>query len=155
MAVFTAKKINRLNRFSRTNPSEIRAYFTMSASREKHASKHSDLRSAAVSAFAAPLEDLAAQPRLTHIRSMETNFFIFRERLAIACRLRGITYDQLCSSIGLGGRRTVHLEHAGLRALDIYRLAQIADRLDVSIDWLLGRSKGMELREKQCQGEIG
>ena len=86
---------------------------------------------------------------------METNFFIFRERLAIACRLRGITYDQLCSSIGLGGRRTVDLEHAGLRALDIYRLAQIADRLDVSIDWLLGRSKAMELREKQCQGEIG
>ena len=80
---------------------------------------------------------------------------IFRERLAIACRLRGITYDQLCSSIGLGGRRTVDLEHAGLRALDIYRLAQIADRLDVSIDWLLGRSKAMELREKQCQGEIG
>jgi transcriptional regulator with XRE-family HTH domain len=90
------------------------------------------------------------------IPSVETNFFIFRERLAIACRLRGITYEQLCSSIGLGGgRRTVDLEHAGLRALDIYRLAQIADRLDVSIDWLLGRSKAMELRETQCQGEIG
>ena len=87
-----------------------------------------------------------------NIVSVETNFFIFRERLAIACRLRGITYDQLCSSIGLGGRRIVDLEHAGLRALDIYRLAQIADRLDVSIDWLLGRSKAMELREKQCQG---
>ena len=90
------------------------------------------------------------------ISSVETNFFIFRERLAIACRLRGITYEQLCSGIGLGGgRRAVDLEHAGLRALDIYRLAQIADRLDVSIDWLLGRSKAMELREKQCQGEIG
>jgi hypothetical protein len=89
---------------------------------------------------------------------VETNFFIFRERLAIACRLRGVTYEQLCSSIGLGGRRAVDLEHAGLRALDIYRpyrLAQITDRLDVSIDWLLGRSKAMELREKQCQGEIG
>ena len=86
---------------------------------------------------------------------METNFFIFRERLAIACRLRGITYDQLCSSIGLGGRRNVDLEYAGSRALDIYRLAQIADRLDVSIDWLLGRSKAMELREKQCQGKSG
>jgi hypothetical protein len=30
-------------------------------------------------------------------------------------------------------------------ALDIYRLAQIADRLDVPIDWLLGRSKAVEL----------
>ena len=100
-------------------------------------------------------EDLAAPSRLAHISSVETNFFIFRERLAIACRLRGITYEQLCSSIGLGGGRTVDLEHAGLRALDIYRLAQIADRLDVSIDWLLGRPKAMQLREKQCQGEIG
>ena len=63
--------------------------------------------------------------------------------------------EALAANIGLGGRRTVDLEHAGLRALDIYRLAQIADRLDVSIDWLLGRSKTMELREKQCQGEIG
>jgi len=33
------RKINRLNRFSRTNPSEICAYFTISASREKHASQ--------------------------------------------------------------------------------------------------------------------
>jgi transcriptional regulator with XRE-family HTH domain len=85
---------------------------------------------------------------------METNFFIFRERLAIACRLRGMTYEKLCSSIGFG-TRTVDLEYAGLRALDIYRLAPIADRLDVSIDWLLGRSNAMELRERQCQGEVG
>ncbi len=35
------------------------------------------------------------------------------------------------------------------------RLARIADRLGVSIDWLLGRTKAMELREKQCQLEIG
>jgi len=27
-----------------------------------------------------------------------------------------------------------------VKALDVYRLAQIADRLDVSVDWLLGRS---------------
>ena len=155
MAVLAAKKNQSVKLvFPNKSERDLRL-FHMSASREKHASKHADLRSAAISAFAAPLWDLAAQPRLTHIRSMETNFFIFRERLAIACRLRGITYDQLCSSIGLGGRCTVDLEHAGLRALDIYRLAQIADRLDVSIDWLLGRSKAMELREKQCQGEIG
>jgi len=31
-------------------------------------------------------------------------------------------YEQLCSSIGFGGRRAVDLEHAGLRALGIYRL---------------------------------
>ena len=36
------RKINRLSQFSRTDPSEICAYFTMSASREKHASKYAD-----------------------------------------------------------------------------------------------------------------
>jgi hypothetical protein len=29
--------------------------------------------------------------------------------------------------------------------LDLYRVCQIADRLDVSLDWLLGRSDVMEL----------
>jgi hypothetical protein len=32
-----------------------------------------------------------------------------------------------------------------LRALDLYRVCQIADRLDVSLDWLLGRSEVMEI----------
>jgi hypothetical protein len=48
-------------------------------------------------------------------------------------------------SIGLGGRRALDLQFAGLRALDLYRVCQIADRLDVSVDWLLGRSDVMEL----------
>ena len=34
---------------------------------------------------------------------------------------------------------------SGLRTLDLYRVCQIADRLDVSVDWLLGRSEVMEL----------
>ncbi len=83
---------------------------------------------------------------------MQTDFSVFRERLHEACRVRNMTYDRLCSSIGIGGRRAVDLDFAGLKALDVYRLAQIADRLDVSIDWLLGRSDVMEvrrLREKE------
>jgi hypothetical protein len=49
-------------------------------------------------------------------------------------------------SIGLGARRTVDLQSVRvLRALDLYRVCQIADRLDVSLDWLLGRSDVMEL----------
>ena len=35
----------------------------------------------------------------------------------------------------------------GLKAIDLYRLCQIADRLDVSIDWLLGRSNVMSVIE--------
>ena len=78
---------------------------------------------------------------------MQTDFSVFRQRLAEACRVRNMTHDRLCASIGIGGRRAVDLDFAGVRALDIYRLAQIADRLEVSIDWLLGRSDVMEVQK--------
>jgi len=80
---------------------------------------------------------------------MHSDFSLFRERLAHACRSRGMIPDRLCASIGLGGRRSVDLASSGLKVLDIYRLAQIADRLDVSIDWLLGRSDVMELPQDE------
>jgi hypothetical protein len=56
-----------------------------------------------------------------------------------------MTEHQLCRSVGSAGRREVGFELFGLKAIDINRLAQIADRLDVSIDWLLGRVDVMEL----------
>lgn len=70
---------------------------------------------------------------------MHSDFSVFRKHLAHACRLRKVPEDRL----GAGG--AVDLHFAGLRALDIYRLAHIADQLDVSVDWLLGRSDVMEL----------
>jgi transcriptional regulator with XRE-family HTH domain len=76
---------------------------------------------------------------------MHSDFSLFRERLAHACQARSMTPDRLAAAIGLGSRRRVDLISSGLKALDIYRLAQIADRLDVSVDWLLGRSNVMEL----------
>jgi transcriptional regulator with XRE-family HTH domain len=76
-----------------------------------------------------------------------SDFSVFRDRLAEACHMRGMTHENLCSSIGLGGRRTIDILYSGLRALDIERLAQIADRLDVSIDWLLGRTNVMGVME--------
>jgi len=77
---------------------------------------------------------------------MPTDFSLFRERLAEACRVRGMTHEAVYRSIGLGGRRALDLQSVGvLRALDLYRVCQIADRLDVSVDWLLGRSNVMEL----------
>ena len=51
----------------------------------------------------------------------------------------------LLLSIFVGARRSINLAFSGLKALDVHRLAQIADRLDVSIDWLLGRSDVMEM----------
>ena len=72
------------------------------------------------------------------VADAQSNFSSFRERLAEACRVRDLTHDKLCSSIRLGGSRAVDLDFPGLKALDIYGLVQMADRLDVSIDWLLG-----------------
>ncbi len=38
-------------------------------------------------------------------------------------------------------RRVLDLQFAGLRAPELYRVREIADRLDVSVDWLVGRSE--------------
>jgi hypothetical protein len=48
----------------------------------------------------------------------------------------------------LCGRRALNVHLASLRALDLYRVCQIADRLDVSVDWLLGRSDVMVIPRK-------
>ena len=66
---------------------------------------------------------------------MPTDFSLFRDRLAEACRIRGMTSDAVCRSIGMGGRRTLDVQSIGLHALDLYRVCQIADRLSVSVDW--------------------
>jgi len=69
---------------------------------------------------------------------MHSDFTVFREHLSEACRDRKKSRDPLCAA-------AVDLHFAGVRALDVYRLAKIADELDVSVDWLLGRSDKMEL----------
>jgi hypothetical protein len=71
-------------------------------------------------------------------QTVQSDFTVFREHLAEACRDRKKTPDPLCAA-------AMHLHFAGVRALDVYRLAKIADELDVSVDWLLGRSDMMEL----------
>jgi hypothetical protein len=52
---------------------------------------------------------------------------------------------KLCSGIGPGGRRAVEFHVEGLKAL--YRLAQIADKLNISIEWLLWRSNVIDVIE--------
>jgi hypothetical protein len=56
-------------------------------------------------------------------------------------------HDPLCAA-------AVDFHFAGLRALDAYRLAQIADKLDVSVDWLLGRSDMMELTKAKAKRPV-
>jgi len=78
---------------------------------------------------------------------MHTDFSVFRERLAEACRVRNMTHSALCRGIGLSPKKAVDLEYSPLKALDLYRVYQIADKLDVSVDWLLGRSNVMNVME--------
>ncbi len=92
-------------------------------------------------------EGLAAPSPASHIIDMRTDFALFRERLAEACRARNMTEMKVCSRIGLGAKRAIHLALAGPRAIDVWRLCQIADALDVSLDWLTGRSDVMSVVE--------
>ena len=79
---------------------------------------------------------------------MQSDFTVLRENLAAACRERKTTHDPLCAA-------AVDLHFAGVKALDIYRLARIADNLDVSVDWLLGRSDSMEVTERKAKKPVG
>ena len=76
---------------------------------------------------------------------MHTDFSVFRKRLSEACGARRITEHQLYRRTGLTGRRAVDFELFGLKVIDIYALTRMADELDVSIDWLLGRSNAMDI----------
>src|SRR5271165_2642730 len=78
---------------------------------------------------------------------MHTDFGVFRERLAESCRARNTTETKICQAIGLGGKRAITLSLTGPGAIDLYRVCQIADQLDVSTDWLLGRSNVMSVME--------
>jgi hypothetical protein len=75
---------------------------------------------------------------------VQSNFTVLRANLAAARRERNVAHDPQSTA-------AVDLHFAGVRALDIYRLARIADELDVSVDWLLGRSDAMELPKGKTQ----
>jgi hypothetical protein len=78
---------------------------------------------------------------------MRTDFRIFRERLGEACRARDKTETKIYQQIGLGGRRAITLALTGPGAIDLWRICQIADFLNVSLDWLTGRSNVMAVME--------
>jgi hypothetical protein len=72
---------------------------------------------------------------------------MFRERLAEACRARDVKTAELSLSTGLAPRRLVVPRLTGPVALDLCRVCQIADVLNVSLDWLTGRSNVMDVLE--------
>jgi hypothetical protein len=90
---------------------------------------------------------LASSLSAQHITLMPTNFSLFRDRLAEACRARDKTETKICQQIGLSSRRSITLALSGPGAIDLWRACQIADVLDVSLDWLTGRSNVMDVME--------
>jgi hypothetical protein len=78
---------------------------------------------------------------------MRANFSLFRERLTEACLARGRTERDVCQQIGLGSRRAITLALTGPNAIDLWRLCQMAEVLEVSLDWLTGRSNVMDVME--------
>jgi hypothetical protein len=60
---------------------------------------------------------------------MRTDFSLFRERLAEACRARNLTKAKICQGIELGAKRAQNLSVTGPGAIDLYRVCQIADAL--------------------------
>jgi hypothetical protein len=76
---------------------------------------------------------------------MQTDFGLFQERLESACSVRHMTVETLYNSTGISSYDAHMLPVLGLKTLGIFELTQIAGTLDVSVDWLLGRTDQMEL----------
>src|SRR6516164_8486329 len=79
---------------------------------------------------------------------------LFQDRLLEACKQRGTSPAELARSIGIPVRAAIALKHGGLRSIDSYRLFQIADRLRVSTDWLLGRSSERYLSKPEVPSAL-
>jgi hypothetical protein len=73
-----------------------------------------------------------------HIATMRYNLEMFASRLHEACKRKNIPVQQIVRGIGLGPRGPFELESRGIQCLDIYQLSRIAERLEVSMDWLCG-----------------
>ena len=71
---------------------------------------------------------------------------LFKERFREACEAKGTTVEKLLRSIGMGSKNVLLVESAGLRKLDIHRLLQIADRLDVSLDRRMCRTEQRQIQ---------
>jgi hypothetical protein len=78
-----------------------------------------------------------------HITNMVNNLKLLRERLAEACRLRNTMFLDACRGLHLAPNRAYHLE---LRPenLTLTQLVHIAGALDMSLDYLLGRTDDPE-----------
>jgi hypothetical protein len=77
---------------------------------------------------------------------VRTDFGLFQS-VAETCQAGRVTEPELSSSTGFAPRRKIALRVTCPDALDLYRICQIADVLEVSSDWLMGRLNVIEMQE--------
>jgi hypothetical protein len=66
------------------------------------------------------------------------DYSLFRERLREACKEHGTTPARLARRVGMPSRAAMGFQYAGWTSVDLYTVCLLADRLGVSLDWLLG-----------------
>jgi transcriptional regulator with XRE-family HTH domain len=67
-----------------------------------------------------------------------TNLALFPSRFAYACTVRRLSPEEVAERVGLPLSAGFDLDNTAIY-LPLSRLCNIADVLDVSLDWLLGR----------------
>jgi hypothetical protein len=77
-----------------------------------------------------------------------TDLSLFPSRFAQACKARGVSPQQVAERAGLPADAGRDLAVTAIH-LPLYRLCYVADALDVSLDWLLGRVSDPPARQKR------
>ncbi len=77
-----------------------------------------------------------------------TDISQFPHRFVDACRARSLSPQQVAERAGLPADAGRDLADTAVY-LPLYRLCYVADALDVSLDWLLGREPAAQARKKR------
>ncbi len=76
-----------------------------------------------------------------------TDLSVFPSRFVEACRARSLSPQQVAERAGLPSDAGRDLAITAIH-LPLYRLCYVADALDVSLDWLLGRDPPQARRQR-------
>lgn len=76
---------------------------------------------------------------------------VFGKRLKIVRRARGLTQEELEAKSGVSSAMISHFETGERQKASADNLVKLAEALNVSIDYLLGRSEEPELRGERVQ----
>ncbi len=77
-----------------------------------------------------------------------TDISQFPHRFVDACRARSLSPQQVAERAGLPADAGRDLAMTAIH-LPLYRLCYVADALDVSLDWLLGREPAAQARARR------